>query len=246
MDDNRLKLKRSNDRKTTPLANAKGDQSKIKNTFGLPAGKDNSCPGETAFCGARCYGKRIENYLPSVRALLEHNWALVRNADSDSLVLMLDEMITEFVKECDKHGARKMFRIHWDGDFFSLEYTKAWRRVITAHIDVQFWAYTRNKDAAAFLATNQPSNLALYFSADEDNQDVAQLLRREHGIKVATLAETFDQAREIHMDITGSRVGRCPEVANKIPLITINGGACKSCGLCITGKTDITFSTSSK
>jgi hypothetical protein len=241
-----MKLKRSNDRKTTPMANAMGDQSKIKNTFGLPAGKEFSCVGETPFCGAQCYGKRIENYLPSVRALLEHNWSLVKSADYDDLVFMLNDMIVDFVKDCDKHGAEKLFRIHWDGDFFSTQYTRAWRAVVTAHPDVQFWVYTRNKNAAAFLATNQPTNLALYFSADQDNQADAAFLRKNFGIKIATLATTFEEARVLHKDITGTRVGRCPEVAGRIPLITTEGGACKTCALCPTAKTDITFATSSK
>ena len=239
-------LKRSNDRKTTPMANTKGDTSKIKNTFGLPAGREFSCSGETTFCGARCYGKRIENYLPSVRALLTHNWNLVREASYGDLVIMLDSMINDFVKDCDKHSADKMFRIHWDGDFFSLEYTRAWAQVVRSYPDVQFWAYTRNPEAAAFLSESQLANLGLYFSADEDNDKIAKSLRDTFGIRIATLAETFDDAKLLHMEITGDRVGKCPEVAGKIPLITINGGACKSCALCPTAKTDITFSTSSK
>ena len=61
-------LKRSNDRKTANMSKQSGDkwQSKIKNAFGLPAGKEFSCVGETPFCGGICYGKRIEGYLPSV------------------------------------------------------------------------------------------------------------------------------------------------------------------------------------
>lgn len=241
-----MQLKRSHDRKTANLATPKGDASKIKNAFGLPAGKEFSCVGETPFCGSICYGKRIEGYLPSVRALLQHNWDLLRTASHDDMVIMLDAMVTEFVKECDKHGASKMFRIHWDGDFFSLLYTKAWSAVIAAHPDVQFWAYTRNHRAAAFLAGRNLSNLGLYFSVDIDNSDLGASLHREFGIRLATLADTFDEARFLHTSLTGKPVGKCPEVAGRIPLITTEGGACKSCALCPTAKTDITFSVTGK
>lgn len=239
-------LKRSNDRKTANLANTRGDQSRIKNAFGLPAGKDFSCVGETAFCGSICYGKRIEGYLPSVGRLLMHNWDLLRTASQDEMFYMLRDMIADFVAECEKHGAPKMFRIHWDGDFFSPEYTKAWSAVIGTFTDVQFWAYTRNADAAVYLHKMGHSNLGLYFSTDIDNADTARSLRSEHGIRIATLADTFEEAKQIHMDTTGARVGKCPEVAGRIPLITTNGGACKSCALCPTAKTDISFSVTGK
>lgn len=242
-----MNLKRSNDRKTTNMSNARGDQSKIKNALGLPAGKDFSCVGETATCGAVCYGKRIENYLPSVRQLLQHNWDLLSTASQDEMFYLLRDMIADFVRECEKHGAPKMFRIHWDGDFFSEEYTIAWSLVIGIFDDVQFWAYTRNGEAAKHLAIMDHDNLGLYFSMDRDNADLAHDLRKRFpNLKVATLADTFDEARDLHMDALGARVGKCPEVAGRIPLITTDGGACKTCALCPSGKTDISFAISGR
>lgn len=237
-------LKRSNDRKTTTLANGKGNVSMLKNAFGLPAGREYSCPGETEFCGSICYGKRTEGYLPSVRSLLMHNWELLHTADDLEMVVLLDSMIIEFVKDADKRGARKWFRIHWDGDFFSPAYAKAWRAVITSHPDVQFWAYTRVQEAAVIL--KDLSNLSLYFSADPDNRETAEFVNREHGVRLATLHTTFDEARDLHSGITGKPVGKCPEVAGRIPLITTAGGACASCALCPQGKVDITFSTTGR
>ena len=75
------------------LANGKGNVSMLKNAFGLPAGREYSCPGETEFCGSICYGKRTEGYLPSVRALLMHNWELLHTADDLEMVVLLDSMI---------------------------------------------------------------------------------------------------------------------------------------------------------
>ena len=241
-----MKLKRSNDRKTANLANAKGDASKIKNSFGLPAGREFSCPGETDFCGSICYGKRIENYLPSVRRVLQHNWDMLRDASQKEMHLALRDMIAEFDAECDKYDAPKFFRISWDGDFFSVPYARAWAAVIREFPCIQFWAYTRNHRAAAVLSDENLPNLALYFSADPDNKEVAARLRKDKGVKVATLHTTFAEAKELHRDITGTRVGKCPEVNGSIPLITEKGGACMTCGLCPLGKTDITFATAGR
>lgn len=239
-------LKRSNDRKTTTLANGKGDQSRLKNAFGLPAGREYSCPGETEFCGSICYGKRTEGYLPSVRALLMHNWELLNGASYEDMVVLLTDMVTDFVKDADRLGATKWFRIHWDGDFFSPAYVKAWAAVISAFPDVQFWAYTRDHYAAASLTVANLANLSLYFSMDRDNEETGRFLHSTYGVRLATLHTTFDEARSLHTEITGKPVGKCPEVAGRIPLITTEGGACATCKLCPMGKTDITFSVSGR
>jgi hypothetical protein len=43
-------LKRSNDRKVANAVSPNGKTPTIANTFGLPAGKDFSCPGATSIC----------------------------------------------------------------------------------------------------------------------------------------------------------------------------------------------------
>lgn len=239
-------LKRSGDRKTTTLADRQGKRPLVKNAFGLPAGREYSCPGETDFCGRVCYGKKTERYLPAVSRLLHHNFDLLSGADSGAMTILLTEMITDFVKDSDRSGARKWFRIHWDGDFFNDSYTRAWSNVIRDFPDVQFWAYTRVLDAVRILATPKFDNLGLYFSADKDNFGDARAAR-ELGVKIASLGVTFEEASLVHYYVDPStRVGRCPEVAGKIPLITPRGGACASCALCPTAKVDITFATSGK
>ena len=54
------KLKRSHDRKVTNLVNNAGNGSLIQNTFGLPAGKNYSCPGATSICEKVCYAGKLE------------------------------------------------------------------------------------------------------------------------------------------------------------------------------------------
>lgn len=238
-----LKLKRSADRKVTSLATGgKDPKAKIGNSFGLPSGLEYSCPGATPACLKVCYAGKLEKIFPGTRNLLMHNLSLLADATYKEMVELLDAMVKEFRVEADKHGAEKIFRIHWDGDFFNLTYTRAWATVMWINPDVRFWTYTRNAEAAFELHLQKIVNLSLYFSADEYNQDEAARLSF-HGVKIATMSDTFDKARELSKSISGYNGIRCPEQTGQIPLITANGkGACAECRLCIDGNHAIRFS----
>jgi len=226
---NSSKLKRSNDRKVANAVSKNGKTPTIANTFGLPAGKNFSCPGATSI----------------VRAVLLHNWELLRNADMDTMCLMIDEMIVDFVADCEKKSADKLFRIHWDGDFFNDTYAYAWKTVIANHPDVQFWVYTRVKSAALIL--KDIPNLSLYYSTDDENKDIAHDLRKNNsGIKLAYLGKTFAVTENTMKELIGKPGAKCPENAKRIPLISTNGSACVSCGLCVFGKADVRFSATKK
>ena len=239
-----MKLKRSNDRKVANLVTKNGKQAAIANTFGLPAGKEYSCPGATSICESVCYAGKLEKLYKAVKANLLHNWELLRNADNDTMVRLLDEMIVDFVADCDKKNAPKVFRIHWDGDFFNDTYTHAWRTVIEKHSDIQFWVYTRVKDAALIL--KDISNLSLYYSTDDENKETGHELKRDNGIRLAYLGKTFAMTESVMKELTGKPGAKCPENNKSIPLISSAGSACVSCGLCVYGKADIRFSASKK
>jgi len=233
------KLKRSNDRKVTNLATPNGKRSAIANTFGLPSGKQYSCPYATSICEKICYAGKLEKMYTSVREVLLHNWNALRNANKYDMWAMLDTMLIEFKTECDTKGIEKLFRIHWDGDFFNADYTWAWKIAIENNPDIQFWVYTRNPDAARALR-NIP-NLSLYYSADAENWEFAP-----QGVKIAYLGDTFDLAKQAMLAMTGKPAAACPEQLKRIPLISEKGGACAVCRLCIDGKSDIRFSISKR
>ena len=144
-------LKRSHDRKVANAVSPNGKTALIANTFGLPAGKAYSCPGATSICESVCYAGKLEKVYKGVRTNLLHNWELLKDADIDTMSLLLDNMINSFRKDCEKRNAKMLFRIHWDGDFFNDTYAYAWKAIITNHPDIQFWVYTRVKSAALIL-----------------------------------------------------------------------------------------------
>ena len=236
-------LKRSMDRKVANAVSPNGKTATIANTFGLPAGKDFSCPGQTATCAKVCYAGKLEKVYKGVRDVLMHNWELLRNADEPTMVDLLENMIAEFRKDCEKKDAPKLFRIHWDGDFFNDTYTRAWQYVIISNPDIQFWVYTRVPAAAHLLQGIE--NLSLYFSTDTDNKDEAVQLSNQ-GIKLAYLADTFAIGQADMKEMIGKVGAKCPENKKAIPLIDSNGSACVKCSLCVYNKADIVFSAKKK
>ena len=239
-----MKLKRSNDRKVANLVTKNGKQAAIANTFGLPAGKAFSCPGATSVCESVCYAGKLEKLFKGVKANLLHNWDLLKDASSETMVQLLNEMIEEFKQDCVKKDAPMLFRIHWDGDFFNDTYTYAWKTVINNHADVQFWVYTRVKSAALIL--KDVSNLSLYYSTDDENKEIGHELKVNEGIRLAYLGKTFAVTESTMKELTGKPGAKCPENMTSIPLISNAGSACVSCGLCVYGKADIRFSASKK
>ncbi len=237
-------LKRSNDRKVANKVSPNGKTATMANTFGLPAGKAFSCPGATSVCESVCYAGKLEKLFKGVKANLLHNWDLLKDANYETMVALLAEMINEFSMECDKKNAPKLFRIHWDGDFFNDTYTYAWKSVIELHPDIQFWVYTRVKESAIIL--KDIPNLSLYYSTDDDNSAIGHDLKINHSIRLAYLGKTFAATENKMKELTGKVGAKCPENNKQIPLISTNGSACVSCGLCVFGKADIRFSASKK
>ena len=238
------KLLRSKDRKVANLVTPNGKQASIANTFGLPAGKNYSCPGATCVCESVCYAGKLEKVFPTVKKNLLHNWELLKNADHDTMEALLSEMINEFRNDCVKRNAKMLFRIHWDGDFFNDEYAFAWKHVILNNPDIQFWVYTRVKSAAVML--KGIDNLSLYYSTDSENKAIGIGLKTDHGIRLAYLAKNFAIGQADMKALTNKPGAKCPENLKAIPLISTKGSACVSCSLCVYSKADIVFSATKK
>jgi hypothetical protein len=239
-----MKLKASKDRKVANAVTPNGKQASIANTFGLPSGAAYSCPGQTEVCGLVCYAGKLEKVFPSLNDLLLHNWNLVKDADADTTFALLDAMLADFVRTCDRRGVQKIYRIHFDGDLFSATYTSAWIDVIRTHADVQFWIYTRVAQYAVQIHKAGLPNVSLYFSADRMNMPIADMLNRVYGIRIAMLADTFQAGQAAMRSITGRPGARCPEQTGQIPMVSAEGSACARCGLCVFGKANIVFSIS--
>lgn len=239
-------LATSKDRKVANVVTANGKQAAISNTFGLANGKEFSCVEATEYCEKICYAGKLENLFKGVGAQMLANWNALNGATFDEMLYMLEGIIAKFVSESRKRDAEMIYRIHWDGDFFSMDYINAWIAIIREYGMVQFWVYTRNSTAAVRLHKAGLSNLSLYFSADPNNEPIAHMLNRTYGIRIAAVAETFTESQAMVERITGRVGAKCPEQTGQIPLISANGSACATCGLCVRNKANISFSRSKK
>lgn len=236
----------SKDRKVSPRGIYQHSRSRwvptVANSFGLPAGL--SCPGKTEFC-VSCYGARAEQY-QGVEEALDRNLRLLLDAGTvDGMTVLLARMMERFKRDADRlelAGRDRIFRIHWDGDFFSIDYAAAWARVIAACPDIQFWAYTRSfTDPVNVVPTLAGvDNLNLYLSVDAANIDAAApVLADWPGVHLAGCAVDYRHAREYAPDAV-----ICPENAGRMPLMEDGRGACVDCGVCPEGRRDVLFSTS--
>jgi hypothetical protein len=243
-------LKRSKDRKVTNGVSPNGKTATIANSFGLPSGTAFSCPGATSVCEKVCYAGKLEKIYSGVKNVLLHNWNAVQHATESDTVDMLQNMVNAFTADCDKAAkkgpVKRAFRIHWDGDFFSLTYARAWAIVIAANPDVQFWVYTRSftdklNVLPVFDAMGNRDNLAFYLSVDSANVRDAGIARRVYPwVKWAWLAETFADGMA-DMPVEGKRFP-CPENGGRIALISDKGSACIRCGICPDARGDVIFS----
>lgn len=211
----------SHDRKVSPRGTFQPSRNRwiamIPNSFGLPARV--TCPGATTFCES-CYA------------------------------MLLDEMLDRYHGEADRRNltaAERIFRIHWDGDFYSLDYARAWASVIADYPDTQFWAYTRSfTDAVNVVPVLAGiTNLTLYLSVDADNADAAHQVATEHDVMLAYCTADYQTGRALAAPGRQAPVP-CPEndARKKIPLMTDGVGACVTCQLCPKARRDIMFATS--
>jgi hypothetical protein len=249
----------------------RGMVAKIQNSFGLPGG--HSCPGRTGFCDD-CYAMRnSEIVFPNVGRAMWHNWDVLETFyvqhGIDGYIALLEEAVRRFEKQIDYYEldeSQRVFRIHWDGDFFSHDYAVAWAQVIRNHPRIKFWVYTRSFhkvngsiNVIPDLLLVPPDNLQIYLSIDWQNYSYARLIVESYDqVLLAACAEDYakcrwliDATRGIYQQEYRSTHGKgmtpCPENAQRIPLISDTGvGACVKCGICIRGSRDIMFSTSHK
>ena len=174
------------------------------------------------------------------------NWETISTMTNREMRHALAALIREFVAACDKWNADKIFRIHHDGDFFSRDYADAWAAVVKAFPDVHFWVYTRSFTPGINvidLIADIP-NLSVYLSVDADNMRYARTILDEYpSVKLAALMQTSGEAAGMIRGIReDNRPGAiCPENVRRIPLITAEGGACKTCDICVHGKADVRF-----
>lgn len=126
--------------------------------WGIPAYKSangfSTCPNAAA-CAKGCYATQGAYLFSNVAKVFEARLKLSLSPRFESII----------IAEIQRRNIQRV-RIHDSGDFYSLEYTEKWLRIIKAHPLTEFYAYTkmlsvfRRLDAAGRV----PINLTLIYS----------------------------------------------------------------------------------
>ena len=270
MIDERPYLKLSGCTKISPVVTVTpkgGKRAQLKNSFGLPAGV--SCPGMTEFCSSVCYAGKLEKLRPAVRNVLQDNYDALKDAHLPRTYMLLKDLMLDFRSEVRQVSRRynldsdslMKFRIHWDGDFFSEDYARAWAYIIDSNRDIQFWAYTRSFDGKENKILHNllhlpGDNLSLWLSVDKNNVEEAAATSKEFDeVRLAFLSETFEDSVVLKgaVEVSGMRAQRlgakCPAETGRIAAVSDKGeGACIACNLCVdrTATNNVRFSTTRK
>lgn len=216
-----------------------------KNTFGLMYGKPKdggTCPGATCGKGGcldvkegrttqTCYMSKVTRIYKNVGKTLLENTTALHNKTEEEMRNVIRQMIQVF--SSDSKGEDLYFRLHYSGDFFSLDYAKAWASVMKEFPEIRFWVYSRSvfKDGTDFITPLLGvDNLSLFLSCDPDNFDTMLSFYNKHNENNPQLAMAWmgDSAP----DTEKYRWVKCPEVTKKISN-TEDKGACSKCRLCV-------------
>ena len=134
--------------------------------FGLPAYQSRqgfkTCP-MAGTCKKGCYASNGSYTWPAVKDAYEHRLALSQSAQ---FVEAVSKEINTKLKTADRKGNKLVIRVHDSGDYYNLEYTLKWFKVMQAFPTVLFYSYTKSVPMFKGLskAGKIPPNLKLVYS----------------------------------------------------------------------------------
>lgn len=141
-------------------------------SFGIPAGVAddgfNTCPAKGA-CAGWCYARQGFYVWPHVADALERNLTIVRAGYDRFVAIAIADL---------RERRPKTVRVHDSGDFFEVEYLRAWFTVAATLPKIVFYAYTKmHWRFATMFANGMPRNFRVVQSfggQDDERIDLAK------------------------------------------------------------------------
>lgn len=135
---------------------------KVGNILSFSIPPVETCPGRTEWCERKCYAKRFKRY-KNVTISYNNNLEATK---SPTFVTDMVAKLTKATKKC------KVVRIHVAGDFYSVDYIKAWISIVVALPEITFYTYTRSwrvEELAPWIEVlHALPNVTLFASTDVD------------------------------------------------------------------------------
>lgn len=136
--------------------------------WGIPAFRSETgiatCPN-AKHCVSGCYARSGTYRFKNVASKFEARLQLALSSDFETV---MQSEIDHAKRLTSKRGKKQcLIRIHDSGDWFNLDYTLTWFRLIRQNPDVVFYSYTKQIEMFKDLSQHEngiPSNLIMIFS----------------------------------------------------------------------------------
>lgn len=138
----------------------------------------------------RCFAASSEAAYPSVRALADRNYAILKRARTTARMAATISMSLPSLKFPN-------IRIHVDGDFFNQSYFLAWCQVASDHQDRVFYAYTKSLPIWVKMRACVPRNLVLIASRGGKWDNLID----QHGLRSAVVVFHPSEAEALGLQI---------------------------------------------
>lgn len=138
----------------------------------------------------RCFSATQENIFPVVRKQREYNFNLLRSLKSS-------EEMAELIHVSLPNPKKKIIRIHVSGDFFNINYLKAWILVAQRNPNLTFYAYTKSLTYWIEELNNIPVNLKLTASKGGKNDHLIE----QYNLKFAQVVYSIEEAEQLGLEI---------------------------------------------
>lgn len=191
-------------RKRRGAAPERFDIDLLGSAFGLASGSEFSCAGATPFCENDCYSIEAERTFRGTGASMRRHFELLSQASYDEMRATCSAIINGFNLRCERMGvpeSRRIFRWHWAGDIFSLDYARAISAAFSENPQVSGAIYTRvfQPDMNAVPELITADNLNVFLSTDPDNLNRAAEVYRANPDKLrfAFLGQDYTHAQQL-------------------------------------------------
>jgi len=180
-------------------------------TFSLPSGY--TCPGakeclsyanrktgkikdgkHTKF---RCFQASAEAVYPSLRNMVWNNFDALRKAEKEAAEGRESIEMAKLILKSLEDVKFDILRVHVGGDFFSLNYFKAWKMVAHNLPDKLFYAYTKSLNFWEGSRNSLPSNFILTASRGGHHDELID----EYNLKCAEVVFSEEEAAEKGLEI---------------------------------------------
>lgn len=180
-----------------------------------------TCPGASEWCPLNCYNLDDRTDVYPIDDWRINLWLFLN--EERKLQERIETQLQNSKEPC-------AVRIHSSGDFFSNDYIKFWKKIISDFRHITFWTYTRSwvvdELSDSIRQLNEMSNLSLFASYDLSMKKECPNYPR------SLVFDTIDEML-CYQENFGGMI--CPEQFKLV-------GCCADCGLCMEKRnSDILF-----